>query len=365
MFQDILEDAVRLRFRADAPVALTLSGGVDSTALAIAASRSNLRPIAYTSHFPEFTHIDESAFAAEAAEARGLEHILVQPTFDDLLVSEQAWTRSQGIPFGSLSGFIHWSIMREIRAKGTVVVLLGQGGDELFWGYESYMPYFAFSALPNFVKAARQWRIASSRIRIGWHMIPLYYIALRLPRLLDIYRKSRIRDVFSAAVLSRGGALLFEEDKHKPLTRREWQKRELLNRPLPSLLRQGDRTAGALGMETRLPFLDYRLVEFAYRLPWQHSFRDGWLKYLTRRYLERHGLDNLAWRTHKLGFNAPQKEWQNLLWREQGARLLRHPFAASLLRRGWRGFKWGEGRKYWDVYHLLRLAEIGDWRMGE
>lgn len=361
-FEELLEDAVTLRFRSDVPVALTLSGGVDSSAIAIAASRVGAHPLAYTSHFPDFADIDESGFAKQAADAGKLEHILVKPDFSDLIEGEGLWTKAQGLPFGSLSGYVHWSIMREIRSRGTIVVLSGQGGDELFWGYESYVPYFVFEKLPNPVSALGRWWVSARRIRQPWHLTPLYYAAYRMPVLLDKYRAGRIRDIFADEIVSGGLALLNKENRDKKMDRRQWQSRELLSRSLPTLLRQDDRTTGAMGMETRLPFLDYRMVEFAHRLPWLHSIRDGWTKYLTRRYLERHGLPELAWRTHKLGFNAPQADWQARLWKEHGERLMREPFANFLLNsRVMEQAGALSGRKQWDVYHLLRMAELCGW----
>lgn len=365
-FEEVFEDAVLLRFRSDVPVAITLSGGVDSSAIAVAAFRRGMTPAVYTSHFPEFSDIDETAYARQVAEATGFEHVLVKPDFSDMPEGEGIWTKCQGLPFGSLSGFIHWSIMREVRSRGITVVLSGQGGDELFWGYESYIPYFVFEPLPNAISVIRRWRAAAARIRIAGYMIPAYYAAYRMPRLLVLYQARRVRDIFARRIIHGGTEFLLEENRRRPMDRRSWQKRELFSRSLPSLLRQDDRTSGGLGMETRLPFLDYRLVEFASRLPWRHTIRDGWTKYLTRRYLERRGLKELAWRTHKLGFNAPQDAWQRQLWERHGDRLAGSPFAASLFKKKIMG-QIGSlaGRKLWDAYHLLRMAELCGWEMAD
>ncbi len=133
---------------------------------------------------------------------------------------------------------------------------------------------------------------------------------------------------------------------------------------LPTLLRYDDRTAGALGMETRLPFLDYRLVELAHRLPLRHKMRDGWTKFLPRRYLARHVPESVAWRTHKLGFNAPQQSWTDALVNARGGVLESSPFARALLSGNTSLGNLPAARR-WDPYNILHLADLLHWEWAE
>ncbi len=144
--------------------------------------------------------------------------------------------------------------------------------------------------------------------------------------------------------------------------RRRQQELELTRLSLPSLLRYDDRTAGALGMETRLPYLDYRVVEFAYRLPMRHKIREGWTKYLVRRYLDRHGLPGIAWREGKVAFEAPQPEWTRALISARGARLAGSNIAGAFLKPG-AGLGAASPRVAWDLYNILHLAELLEWRL--
>jgi asparagine synthase (glutamine-hydrolysing) len=114
-------------------------------------------------------------------------------------------------------------------------------------------------------------------------------------------------------------------------------------------------------METRLPFLDYRLVEFAFSLPLKHKIRDGWTKHLVRRYLERHGATMVAWRKIKLGFNAPQSDWTQSLVREHGGKIQAHPFADTLLKPGIEIDRLPV-QQQWDVFVCLQLAGQYDWK---
>ena len=143
--------------------------------------------------------------------------------------------------------------------------------------------------------------------------------------------------------------------------RRVLQAGEISGAQLRHLLRYDDRTSSAHGMETRVPFLDYRLVEFAYRLPWKHKIRHGWTKYVVRLYLDRHLPARVAWRKRKLGFNAPNEPWTRQLLEARGTRLAATPFRSALLRQGVSLGKLPP-RQQWDAYHILHMADMMHWR---
>jgi len=152
---------------------------------------------------------------------------------------------------------------------------------------------------------------------------PLLQRTVRRHRVVRVVRSRWLAE----QTLSRPAAEIFGDIRRQ-------QRDELLTRCLPALLRYDDRTAGALGMETRLPLLDYRVVEFAYRLPLNHKIRGGWTKYLLRRYLARHGLEAVAWRRGKYAFYAPQAAWTRRLIEARGATLDASPFTRALLEDG-------------------------------
>ena len=84
---------------------------------------------------------------------------------------------------------------------------------------------------------------------------------------------------------------------------------EITNCQLPHLLRYEDRNSMAFSVEARLPFLDYRVVEFACRLPAELKIRDGWTKYILRRSMNGIMPDQIRWRKNKIGFEVTEKEW--------------------------------------------------------
>ena len=117
-------------------------------------------------------------------------------------------------------------------------------------------------------------------------------------------RLHRTRPVYHPALV---GSIYELPASYVSRRRRELQAADIGGQQLRHLLRFDDRTISAHGMENRLPFLDYRMVEFAYRLPWKFKIRHGWTKYLIRLYLARHLSPTIAWRKKKLGFSAAQR----------------------------------------------------------
>ncbi len=366
-FSELFEDAVRLRLRADVPVAITLSGGIDSSAVTVAASRVGAGEIlTFTSSFPDHPEIDETDFALEVAKTCGARSILVRPDLSRLLHEEPLLTKHQAMPYGSLSLYVHWAILNRIQEAEIPVVLCGQGGDELFVGYEPYYVPQILSLWPNVPRMLADAVLGGLRSRLGLTGMIAYlgYFGSSPLRRATLLRS--VRNVYRPDLLAQA-----REGRSLARTSlRELQKQELLGGQLSRLLRYDDRTTSGHGMETRLPFLDYRLVEFAYRLPWRHKIRRGWTKYLLRRYLETHLSGRVAWRKSKLGFNAPNQDWTRRLIEHRGRELDAHPFGRLLLRDGtslqalpsrprpdvYRG------RKGWDVYHVLHLAALLDWR---
>jgi len=360
-FSELIEDAVRLRLHADVPVAITLSGGVDSSAIAVAASRVAGRSVrTFTSRFPGDSSLDESSYAAQVVASTGAEAHYVQPSTDRLVHDEVALTTHQALPYRSLSLYVHWAILAAIRAQDVPVVLSGQGGDETFLGYERFHASALLHALPDPVRAAAAlWRGGNHSDR-GMLALAAMTVYFSTPLVQRSVRRRRVAGVIRPnwlETLTRPDPEVFGDIRRQ-------QRFELLRRCLPALLRYDDRTAGALGMETRLPFLDYRVVEFAYRLPLHHKIRNGWTKHLLRRYLERHGLSAIAWRRRKFAFYAPQAAWTRELIAARGSALDATPFARTLLADGVSLARLPVSVA-WDAYNCAHLGSLLGWEADE
>ena len=358
-FSELFEDSVRIRLRADVPVAVTLSGGIDSSSVAVAAGKVEGQEIrTFTSRFPENPEIDETAYAKQVIATCGAKATFVEPDLNRLLEEEPLLARHQAMPYTSLSLYVHWAILSCIREYGVPVVLAGQGGDELFMGYERYYVSHLASLLPNLPKAIVAAVQGGVRSRLGMLGMVEFVLYFGFPSLRGWRLKRRANMTFKKELLRHN---VFGENVMHVKGLRRLQEEELLRGSLSRLLRYDDRTSGAHSMETRLPFLDYRIVEFAYRLPWRHKIRNGWTKYLLRQYLDQNGLPSVAWRRHKLGFDAPSVAWTRQLVRHRGAALCDHPIAGQLLRDGV-SLSQLPPEQQWNAYNILHLATLLGWK---
>jgi asparagine synthase (glutamine-hydrolysing) len=308
---DRLEEAVRLRLRADAPVGLELSGGMDSSAIAAFAAgarRSGAAgPLdAYTVGFPG-TAWDESPYARKVAGhfPGSLRLHELTPGGDSILRELADFHHHMDEPFHSPVLVSNREIWRRMAAAGIRVSLNGAGGDEVFAGYGSeYLgPYargliargrvtLALRELGSFSeregKALRDWA------RAAWWMVPeSLRKGLRPPGPPAALDPLSGRAQVPAASDDFGRRLLDHLGDHK----------------MNYWLRSGNTSFMGVPLEVRLPLLDVRVVEWACRLPAEYLIRDGWLKWVLRKALEPHLPREVVWRPLKMGFPFPLADW--------------------------------------------------------
>lgn len=308
---NLLEDSIKIRLRSDLPVGSCLSGGLDSSSIVCLANKllkgcGNYHQEVFTSCFKE-TDIDESKYAEEVIKETGCIKNFVFPDFKTLEMDldELIWHQEQ--PFGSLSVFSQWSIMKTSKEKGIKVLLDGQAGDELFLGYERYYIYFLQTLLKHFRLSLflKEFFLIPQNSKLRLKQLIRYYIYFSMPkmRLTKLLKESQqiLNREFLALSWNKSSTLQFMN----PKSLADLQKKEILYSQLPNLLRYEDRNSMAFSIETRLPFLDYRLVEFAYRLPDRAKIRNGWTKYILRKSMENILPSDIAWRKRKIGFEVP------------------------------------------------------------
>lgn len=308
-----LEDAVSLRLRADVPVGVELSGGMDSSAIAALAARarSAAQPLAaFTVAFPG-TPWDESVYARRVAD-----HYRDRVTLTTLVhdngasgaaapAAMAAFHRDMDEPFHSPVLALNREIWQRMAAAGIRVDLNGAGGDEVFAGYgHEYLGPFArgLMARGRPVRALQELAAFSERDARGAHA----WIRAALWMAPEAWRK-RLRPPGPPAALdplripapSRTASDRFERRLLDHLG--EWK--------MNYWLRSGNTATMGVPIEARLPLLDTRVIEWAARLPGEYLIRDGWLKWVLRRALDPHLPPDVTWRKVKMGFPFPLTEW--------------------------------------------------------
>ena len=330
-YMSLLEDAVSLRLRADVPVGTCLSGGLDSSTVASIAA-----PLYRASSGSAFFGItavseqesnNEADYARQVIEHSAMNWLQVKPGYQDFCESlpNLVWTQEE--PFGSPSLTMQYFVMKTARDHGIPVLLDGQGGDETLLGYEKYygshlVSTFRQNGLAAFIHALKTAGANNKKLTLPNAM--KYLIAGTLAPLRFQYYRHKHR-----YLLNRPAFPSHLSDYSRCIWNAfQLQKLEVESTNLPVLLRYEDKNSMAHSIETRLPFLDYRVLEAALSLPLQYKIKDGWSKWLLRRGMENRMPDTIVWRKNKFGFEAPE-----VLWLKQHAREMQHQVQNSPLLR--------------------------------
>ena len=249
-FMSILDDATRIRLRADVPFGAFLSGGVDSSTIVGLMSRHVSRPVkTFCIGFAD-PRYDESAFALQAAQRFGCDHTLEVAELN-MLAQWPKVLYHLDQPHGDAS-FMPTLRVSELAAKHVKVVLTGDGGDELFAGYDKYAAFFARPDAQTLPDAAYQ--------RQYFDSISLFSPAAKLA----LYQP-KVRDQLAGIdSFEQAAQPWFDESQHFDRVNQALYLDMQLLLSGNNLVKP-DRMGMAVSIEARTPFLDYRMMEFAFR----------------------------------------------------------------------------------------------------
>lgn len=324
-FLGLFRDSVQIHLRSDVPVGTCLSGGLDSSSIAMLMRQISLdqdatiERHAFNCHFdvPEANELEYTQLSMEAAHV--IPHF-VEPTDNDIQNDLRKLVWHQDEPFGSTSIYAQWSVFRLVREQGIKVVLDGQGADEILGGYSSFVPYIFLDmvAKGHWLAALREsWQWAKHQ-EVSWiSQIPS-------PVLLRIIDAMRLKPRSASAEASWIGPdlasahardlLYIKGRSERPFSDNEPFSNLLyqfcFNINLPMLLRYEDRNSMAFSVEARVPFLDHRLVEFIFSLPTNLKFRGGFTKRVLRDAMSGILPERVRMRARKMGFATPERRWQ-------------------------------------------------------
>lgn len=321
-FADLFEDAIRLHMRSDVPVGVHLSGGLDSTSILCAAAKvrgleADNRPIQALSFIAR--EFDESAYIEETTRYTGAR---LFPLEND---AERFWRNLKDVlwcqdePFHSPNLLVGYELMRLSAKFGVKVVLNGQGADETLAGYSSYFREFWSSQLiERGVRATWREMAAYSAIHSG---SAAGLFASQLGHLgRDVLARSALYRAMSDWRNRRRLAAddWYEDDLTKNVSASRADryvglaaalKHSIYCEPLPLYLRVEDRISMAHSIESRVPFLDYRLVSFAFGLPADWLMRGPWNKFVLREAMKGRIPESVRTRPIKFGFPVPSRSW--------------------------------------------------------
>ncbi|GAB4265391.1 MAG: asparagine synthase (glutamine-hydrolyzing) [Methylomicrobium sp.] len=378
----LLRDAVARRMVADVPLGAFLSGGYDSTMVAAQMQAQSTRPVkTFTIGFHEREY-NEATHARQIAAYLGTDHTELYVTPAEAMAVIPKLPAIYDEPFAD-SSQIPTFLVSQLARRSVTVSLSGDGGDELFCGYNRYvLGYQVWRKLRVLPLPARQglaWflqHIDGQWLESLQRCLPVSLrvsnLGDRLPKLAEVLLHkegvSFYRDLVShwkeperVVIGSREPNTLLSFPADLPELP-DWRERmmflDMMTYLPDDILTKVDRASMAVSLEARVPLLDHRLIEFAWQVPIACKYRDGQGKWLLRRVLDRYVPRDLMERP-KMGFGVPIEHWLSGPLRDWAENLLNEKrlseqgfFDPAPIRSAWQEHVAGKRRWHyllWDV----------------
>ncbi|MBC7488500.1 MAG: asparagine synthase (glutamine-hydrolyzing) [Cytophagaceae bacterium] len=315
-FASLLKDSVRLRMRSDVPIGSALSGGLDSSTII-----SLMREVLNEEDLKEHTiktitscsidkRYDEWEYAEEIIKCVNAEPHKVFPSFEKLQQEIDQLIWHMDYPFSSTSQFSQWCVFEEAKRNHLPVMINGQGADEQLAGYAGndmsmYIGLMSKGMFLELFKELKAFKKYNGKWPVGFILGAIQH---KLPKGLINLLPDRYR-VFKQHVPSWLNNKKLKERFAWPNSLKDSLYNQVTQDPLPSLLRYEDRTSMAFSIESRVPFMDHRLIEFTLGLPEHLVYRRGERKYILRKAFKDIVPTKILQRRDKMGFVSAEERW--------------------------------------------------------
>lgn len=310
----LLEDAVRLRLRSDVPLGINVSGGLDSSCLITLvnnlAHSNDLNAFSMCYHDSKY---DESPFIEALIKQFGnpWHRSFLEP--DEALPMGEKLLEYEDEPYGGIPTISYFKMHNLAKEKGVIVLLEGQGVDELMAGYKYHLSPFYRDLLRSFKFSSLKQEAGYIAQEKNISKLKAFGVLLKMIFTGTEGKHFDYSNPLRPACLSDG---FVEKFQNRQFSFRKPFKSELKNTlykdvfytKIPRVLRFNDRLAMAWGRELRVPYLDHRFVEFAFSLGGEFKIKKGKGKYLVRKAMIGDVLDDNVL-TNKRSVVSPQTDW--------------------------------------------------------
>lgn len=297
-YYELLEDAVRLRLRADVKVGSALSGGLDSSSIVYLVNKilkeqgkeELQETFSSVYHTPGTEHCDESIYINEIAKELNVKSNQIEPLEKDVPQEhEKVIYMMENPPETTLMS--SWHTFKLVAQSNVKVTLDGQGADEQLGGYFPYIRYYlsslSFFDLLSETKAILKMPVSKKIVFVGF--------------MLGLLRNT-FGSKFSTWIVQTVLKKQFSFNLNQKLA-------EDIQKSLATLIHYADHTSMAFSIESRMPFMDYRMVEFLASVPASYKMHHGWTKYIARVAFDGKLPDSVTWRKDKMGWLLPEDFW--------------------------------------------------------
>ncbi|MBN4065890.1 asparagine synthase (glutamine-hydrolyzing) [Candidatus Amoebophilus asiaticus] len=325
--RNLLFDAINIRLRSDVPVGSCLSGGLDSSVIVGIVNqvleKGKLEQVGdnqkvFTASYDDKL-IDESAWAKKVVEQTKTSWFQAYPTHEQLLEDLEDIVYYQDIPFMTSSSFAHYRVMKIVQEAGVKVTLDGQGGDEIFAGYDPYLislwiEMFRGMKIKDLL---REFNIANDSVVSAGILKYNLLKALSLKFLPLAFNKRFMAEKFENQFLNKdfwrannSRLSILKTPVYSSMNR---IMHDYINGPIfKVLLKTSERNAMRFSVESRTPFADdINLIEYMFQIPSSYKIYKQQTKYLMREAVKGIIPEDVRLRKDKMGFNTPEYKWLN------------------------------------------------------
>ncbi len=352
-FTELFLLSIRDRLRSDVEVGSCLSGGIDSSSIVSFASSKFGRKLHTFSAIWPGEKCDESAYVEKVNKLCGCNSHMFTPDLTNILevIDKEIW--HQELPLAGSSLLAQWYVIQNSKENNIKVLLDGQGADEVLGGYPFYIPAYVNEMV----------------FYLKWHELFKYYHSLKQNNynlkwflnnqkfhFISIIRRPRLpikKHLFEKNKLN-----LKHHNGYSIKKLNKFLKYQIELTVLPILLHYADRNSMAHSVESRMPFLDNRLVEFTVNIPAEQKINGAMTKIILRDAMKDYLPEEVYHRTDKIGFSTPIEK--NLF--NQGSELfeycLNSVFDSDIYKAGWLENKEINPKNIFSLYSLSRFLNI-------
>ncbi|MBK9721901.1 MAG: asparagine synthase (glutamine-hydrolyzing) [Saprospiraceae bacterium] len=307
--QSLLKDSIKLRLRSDVPLGVALSGGIDSSSVCCIARSLTDTSIQTFSVYYEGIKYDERKYIKAVLDTGGFKSTFYSGSHDVNLNEIKNWIYQQDAPTTGASPFSAFQNYKNVKNAGIIVLLNGQGGDELYAGYPYFIKYYLaqllkdhnYSEYGKTIYALTQnqgIKKVLSHAYLSWKVLQKNSSVVRQLE----HQKYATRNLYPNTLLQNNFP---NEDSFIDAA----LSRSIKQTHLPHMLRWEDRNSMANSIESRVPFLDHRLVESSFNIPASLKLHHGVNKYILRQSMKNIVPDIILNRKDKIGFGTPTTLW--------------------------------------------------------
>lgn len=317
-FFELFSYSVKKRLRSDVPVGSSLSGGLDSSSIVMMMDKlkaNNQVQKTFSARFENFSK-DEGCFINHVIQSSNIEPYMTWPDEETFISDFEKLCFHQEEPFESTSIFAQWQVMKLAKENNVVVLLDGQGADEIAGGYSHYFKkYYGQLYRENKNLYNREMSLYNAAHGAPFELSIKEKFSSQLPKISSKFKQSKLFKFINKKAFFHNDLIKSIIDNDYPYQLNYDLNKDLkystFTYGLQELLRYCDRNSMAFSREVRLPFLDYKLVEFMFSLPPSSKINGGISKFIIREALKNTVPSEIINRKEKVGFETPQDKWLN------------------------------------------------------